>query len=214
MGFLDILKEVAQQAAKAALAEASQPATDAKPVKKPEPVHKQTVQTPKEILESGSIPAKPSLLRESYFYDGDAEYIMRFRLSGDFVEFDSHAEPEACHQYEPFSDTDFTSYDGCLPYLMFTNENIVDKAVAAFKKNSTVGTECQAVTNGKMLFRAKLPYYDRIMVLYGFDRGSSWENFGMCMVYRPDVEGTPLEQKLLAALDEAAATYTEERQSM
>lgn len=168
--------------------------------------------TPKEILASSSLPAKPSLLREDFFYDGEDcadRYKIQFMLSGDFIAFNSHAEPEACHQYEPFSDAEFTGYDNQLPYFMLSNEDAVYEAVAAFKRNGTVGIGCQPVRNGKMLFRTKIPYYDRIMVLYGFDRGISWENFGMCMVYRCDVEKTPLEQKLLAALDEAAATYTE-----
>lgn len=188
--------------------------TAGSPVKNAEPVHSQTFLTPKEILESGLLPAKSSLLREDFFYDGEEgmdKYVMRFMLSGDFVAFNSHAEPEACHQYEPFSDADFTGYDSRLPFFMLTDEDVVYEAVAAFKKNGTVGTECQEPVNRKMLFRAKIPYYDQVMVLYGFDKGNSYKNSGMCMVYHRDVEGTPLAQKLLAALDEAAATYTEER---
>ena len=168
--------------------------------------------TPKEILESGSIPAKTSVLRQETFFDGEdaeEEWSYQFLLSGDFVEFNSHAEPEACHQYEPYLEADFTGYDPKLPTFMLSDEDMVWDAVETFKKTGTVGTDCRPVNAGKMLFRTKIPYYDQVMTFYGFDRGNSWENFGMCMVYNRDVEGTPLEAKLLAALDEAAASYRE-----
>ncbi len=125
------------------------------------------------------------------------------------MEFNSHAEPEACHQYEPYLEADFTGYDPKLPTFMLSNEDMVWNAVETFKKTGTVGTDCRPVNAGKMLFRTKIPYYDQVMTFYGFDRGNSWEYFGMCMVYNRDVEGTPLEAKLLAALDEAAASYRE-----
>ncbi len=165
--------------------------------------------TPKDILQSASSPAKPSVRKEETFYDGDNEAVMQFMLSGDFVAFNSHAEPVATHQYEPFSNEAFTDYDGTLPCFMLSCEDVVYRAVEEFKKHGTVGTKCQPAGAGKMLFRAKLPYYDQVMVMYGFERGTSLQNFGMCMVYHHDVEGTPLEEKLLAALEEAAATYTE-----
>jgi len=168
--------------------------------------------TPDEILESGSLPAKPSVLRQEVFFDGEnaeEEWTYQFLLSGDFVEFNSHAEPEACHQYEPFLEEEFTGYDPKLLTFMLSNEDMVWDAVETFKKTGTVGTDCRPVNAGKMLFRTKIPYYDQVMTFYGFDRGNSWENFGMCMVYNRDVEGTPLEAKLLAALDEAAASYRE-----
>ena len=171
--------------------------------------------TPRDILESGTIPPKPSILRKDFFCDsGDSgeetEIACQFLLSGDFVEFNSHAEPESCHQYEPFSEETFTVCDPKLPYFMLSDEDAVWEAVTAFKETGTVGTDCRPVKAGKMLFRAKIPYFDQVMTLYGFDRTNSWENFGMCMVYSRDVEGTPLEDKLLAALDEAAVTYQEQ----
>ena len=170
--------------------------------------------TPRDILESGTIPPKPSILREDFFCDTgvsgeETEITYQFLLSGDFVEFNSHAEPEACHQYEPFSEETFTGYNAKFPCFMLSDEDTVWDAVTTYKKTGTVGTDCRPVKAGKMLFRAKIPYYDQVMTLYGFDRGNSWDNFGMCLVYNRDVEGTPLEDKLLAALDEAAASYRE-----
>lgn len=167
------------------------------------------IKTPACVIQSGHKSAKPSVLREHTFFDGDSEIKMTFKLSGDFIEFNSHADPEATYRYEPDSSADFTEYNENSPYFMLNFENVVYNTVKAYKKNGTAGTEFRKIENGKMLFRAKIDYFDQVMVMYGFDRGNSWENNGLCVVYNHDAEGTPLEAKLIAALDEAAMTYTE-----
>lgn len=219
MGLFDSLKKVINNAdnlksqfdnVKNKLDSVSQPNAQntVRPLQKTDPVSS-GIKTPVNVIESGNKPSKPSVLREHTFFDGDSEIKMTFKLSGDFIEFDSHADSEATYQYEPDSSADFTEYNENLPYFMLNFENAVYNTVKAYKKNGTAGTEFRKIENGKMLFRTKINYFGQVMVMYGFDRGNSWENNGLCMVYNHDVEGTPLEAKLIAALDEAAMTYTE-----
>ena len=163
--------------------------------------------TPAEILSSASVPAKPSLLRKDTFHDYNEdkqEYSVEFMLSGDFIEFNSHAEPEMCHQYEPFSDEDFTGYDTHLPYLMLAPE---EDCIFDIPEEDKI-----PVHLGKAVYKAKIPYYQQIMVFYGFEENTIISQVGlagMAMVYHQDVEGTPLERKLLSALEEAVRTYQE-----
>ncbi len=163
--------------------------------------------TPEKILESASVPAKPSLLRKDIFYDwheNEQEYSVEFMLSSDFIEFNSHAEPAMCHQYEPFSDEDFTGYDTHLPYLMLAPE---EDCIFEIPEEDRI-----PVHIGKAVYKAKIPYYQQIMTFYGFEENtiiSQTGLVGMGMVYNKDTENTPLETKLLSALEEAVRTYKE-----
>ena len=161
--------------------------------------------TPDEILKSASVPAKPSQLREDTFYDeNDEEYSVEFMLSSDFIEFKSYAEPEMCHQYEPFSDDDFTEYDSHLPHLMLAPE---EDDTFEIPEDDRI-----PVHIGKAVYKAKIPYYQQIMTFYGFEENTIISQIGLAgmgMVYNKDTENTPLETKLLSALEEAVRTYKE-----
>lgn len=58
-------------------------------------------------------------------------------------------------------------------------------------------------------FKTKLPYYGKLLYCYGFRDGTAREREAFGLTYNKDIEGTPLEKKLIAALDDAASTYTE-----
>lgn len=162
--------------------------------------------TPDEILKSASVPARASVRRKEIFYDAENhEYSVEFMLSGDFIAFNSHAEPEMCHQYEPFSDDDFTEYDSRLPYLMLAGE---EDCILEIPEEAKI-----PVHIGKAVYQAKIAYYDeQIMTFYAFEENTVISQIGlagMAMVYNKDTENTPLETKLLSALEEAVRTYKE-----
>lgn len=159
--------------------------------------------TPDEILKSASVPAKASVLRKEIFCDAENhEYSVEFMLSGDFIEFNSHAEPAMCHQYEPFSDEDFTEYDSHLPYFMLTPD--------LPEYPEVVG---EPVKIGRAIFRVKFPYdHKQVMMFYFFEPFTVISTnglAGMAMVYHQDIKNSPLEEKLLSALEEAVRTYKE-----
>ncbi len=82
----------------------------------------------------------------------------------------------------------------------------------SFKENGTVpdAIECKPLS-GRMLFRAKIEYYDSLMYFYGFESEDAvWDMAGLCLVYPKEYAGTPDETLLMQMLDEAAASFVSE----
>lgn len=183
MSFFDSLKKIFSP---------QEPAAPCAPVKK----------TSQDILDSGNIPAKKSFLVEDEY--GYIKYT--FSLSGDFIEFNSHCELNPSYQYEPYSNRGFTGYLENYPQIFIGPYDDVYNAV---ETDEPVGEEYEKLDNKYFAFRTKLSYFGQILYCYGFSHGTAreFEMFGL--TYNKDVEGTPLEKKLMAALDEAASTYTE-----
>ncbi len=160
-------------------------------------------------------PAKPSVKFADSFFDEDEngnsiETEFGFMISGDFIEVKSHAaEIETLFIYAPDSRPEDVSEATDKPYIFISaGDETVYQLVEEFKQKGNVDgliKKCE----GKALFKCKTDYYGSVMVFYGMDRGTIRDNSGICLVYNKNIVGTPLEAKLIAALDEAAETYTE-----
>ena len=141
---------------------------------------------------------------------GDSE--ISFMLSGDFIEFNSHCELDPAFQYEPDNDADYTGYQDDLPHIFIGPEDQIYEAADAYPADGTeTGRDFRKVEHPYFLFRTKLDYYGKILYAYAFSAQSEYDHQMLGLEYSPALAGTPLEQKLTAALDEAAATYTETR---
>ncbi len=186
------LNSSSQDAPSAAPPKNTKPAASGTPAKK----------TPQDILDSGNIPAKGSVLIEDEY--ADINY--SFRLSGDFIEFDSHCELSPSYQYEPYSSEDFTDYSDVLPNIAIGPNDDIYRAVESGKP---IGNGYEKLDSRYFSFRTRLPYFGDILYCYGFSDGTAREREALMLTYSKDIEGTPLEKKLVAALDEAASTYTE-----
>lgn len=173
--------------------------------------NQQNKKTPDDILESGDIPSKPSVKRSTFFYSGDEKFDVTFMLSGDFIEFNSHSEIDPSFQYEPFNDEEFTSYDETLASIGFGpfDDQIYDAAENFVKNGKSSGREFLKSDSKYFLFRATFSYYNKILYAYVFAPDTAMEYQALGLEYNPDVEGTSLEKKLIAALDEVATTYKE-----
>lgn len=218
MGFLDALKKLVGTAAdivedvtdqaNTALSSAEKKVTEAA---------NNTAQNnaPAARLDTADSEAKPSVRRETTFFGVEdcAPYDVSFLLSGDFVEFNSHCELDPSYQYEPRNDADYTEYQKGLPCIFFGPADEAYRAAERYLASKTEsGREFTAIDNGTFLFRTKLPYAGDVLYAYVFAPGTSMSMNVFGLSYPAAVEDTPLEKKLMAALDEAAETYTETKQ--
>lgn len=165
--------------------------------------------TPANVLASGSQPiGAMKTVKNEY-----ADIVSSFEIPESFTEFNSHAEPEMCHLYM-FDESDEKDININKPIICITPEKFAYNAVASFRRTGTVqGMDSFELVNcGKMLFKAKNRNYSgKTIYFYGFCRGDeAAENYmGLATIYCHDVEGTPLEAKLISVLDHAAQTYSE-----
>lgn len=157
-----------------------------------------------QLIESGDIPAKKAVLFKDEFFC-DKNY--SFSLSGDFIEFNSHCEMMPSFQYEPYNDESYTAYVESYPKILIGPERDVYNAI---ENNAPVVEQYEKLDNKYFAFKAVLFYYGEILYCYGFRDGTAreYEIFGL--TYSQDIEGTPLEEKLTAILDEAVESYTED----
>lgn len=206
MGLFDSLKkiiDVAETVSKQLNASSQNAPSEASPNHtRPAASSTPAQKTPQSILDSGSIPAKESVLIEDEY--ADINY--SFRLSGDFIEFDSHCELSPSYQYEPYSNEDFTDYSGVYPNIAIGPNDDIYSAVESGKP---IGEGYEKLDNQFFSFRTRLPYFGKILYCYAFSDGTAREREALGLTYSRDIVGTPLEKKLIAALDEAASTYTE-----
>ena len=155
-----------------------------------------------ELIESGNTPAKKALLFEDE-YD-NKKY--SFRLSGDFIEFNSHCEFMPSFQYEPNNNESYTGYLENYPKIFIGPENNVYDAI---ENNAPVVDEYEKLDNKYFAFKAELFYYGEILYCYGFREGTAREHEIFGLTYSQDIESTPLEKKLTSIFDEAIESYTE-----
>lgn len=154
--------------------------------------------------------APSSHAAEEYFY-GEVEYRISFRVNDAFKPAKSHAgEVEMLHTYAPY---DEYGEEGAYPCLAVQCDDAVYGAVEAYKEGGTVPGALELTPlSGTFYFRAKTEYYGSLMYFYGMDLcGGTLENQGLCMVYPKELAGTEAERGLMALLDEAAESFTEER---
>lgn len=162
----------------------------------------------KDIAASGSIPPKPCFTVSDEY--GDKKY--SFELSGDFIEFNSHCEFDPSYQYEPFSNEEYTDYDGNLPVVSIGPDDTIYSAAESYEKSGSVsgmGITVTKCSNPCFLFSTTFKSHDLINYAYAFAGGTAREYEMLCVQYSPAICGTALEKKLIAAVDHAADTYKE-----
>ncbi len=207
MGFFDSLKKIMNTAEKIGdvvgdivNSDEQKSESSAKSAQQP------TNATAQELIATGNVPAKPSVLLQDEYGDSKLSY----KLSGDFVEFNSHCEMYPSYQYEPDNNEDYTDYKENTPQLVCGPFNDAYDAGEEFIKTGTLsGREFSKSDNPCFLFSAKFDYYKEIMYAYVFAEGTERSLDVLAVTYNRDIEGTALEKKLCAALDEVASTYTE-----
>ena len=163
-------------------------------------------------------PAKASRNVTFEFCDGeDAEIDVEasFMLSGYFVESDSGAgEVDYCAVYAPECTDDYAEYDGSKPVFAVMNaaEREIYDLIENYKKGIT-DSSCSitkvSLPYSRIYFKAKLNHRGIITYFYALDRGRIWKNCYIGVNYPTSLAGTALESKIIAAVDEAAATYRE-----
>ena len=163
-------------------------------------------------------PAKPSRNVTFTFCDSndnnaDIDIESSFMLSGDFVESRSGAaEIDYCAVYAPESNSDYEEGDSSQPVFIMTNvaESEIHSIICNYKKGIADSSITKVnLPNDRIYFKAKLSHRGIITYFYALDRGHMWENSYIGVNYSPSLAGTALEAKLMAAVDEAAATYKE-----
>lgn len=220
MGFFDSLKKLVDTAEAVSKQLNSSSAPSAAPKKAEPAVSNVSVKkTPQSVLDSGNISAKPSVKRETTAFGGEDandEFKASFMLSGDFIEFESHCELDPSFQYEPDSSKEYTEYDERLPIIAIgpdiaPGSMVYDSAEKYLKEGAACGRDFEKIDNGTFLFRTKFDYpkFGMILYAYVFSDKTLWGHQMIGLQYNADIEGTLLESKLKAALDEAASTYTE-----
>lgn len=225
MGFFDALKKIAGAAAKEigeAAKEAAQSVSenknsgnDAQGSTKPAAAPQK--KTPAETIASGNNPAKASFQAKTEFFGGetgDDMFDVKFMLSGDFVEFDSNCEVMPAYQYEPDSTAAennlYTGYESNLPHIGIGPDNGIYKAVEEYEKSGVLPNgDYEKCDSEYFAFRCSFDAHGLKYYAYAFKSGTTREKEMLSLDYLPDVCGTALEKKLIAALDEAASTYTE-----
>ena len=158
------------------------------------------------LLKTGDTPPKASVQR-NFSITGKEVY---FDLPGDFIEFNSHCELDPAYQYEPDSDSDFTGFKEDYPQIWFGPTKEIQSAVEEYFKKGKAGSDFVELKNDHFLFAATVDYYGDSLRFYAFNENSHGGLYsGIGLAYSRNYEGTSLERKLIAALDEAAATYDE-----
>ncbi len=223
MGFLDSIKKLAGAAAKE-IGEAAKEAAKSVNENKSEasaqntvkPSAAETKKTPAEIIASGNNHAKASIERKTESFGGetgDDMFDVKFMLSGDFIEFNSHCEVMPAYQYEPNStieDDLYTGYESNLPHIGIGPCDEIYDAVEAFEETGELPEgDYEKCDSEYFAFRCSFDNYGDKYYAYAFRSGTTREKEMLSVDYLPDIVGTPLEKKLKAALDEAASTYSE-----
>ncbi len=192
--------------------------------------------TPADILASGEHPAKPSAAYESfeggsYFAEDETGASINvgisFMHSGDFISVGDcgAGELDDVLLYAPqYDDSEKLYSDGDSVSRLLDNaprieivsapEDDIYEATEAYKATKTPFAEAMMflpVDKGLFLYKAKYRNkHGEIVYFYAFDRKNTWDNCYIGAKYSPDIMGTALENKLIAAVDEIVSTYKEE----
>lgn len=217
MGILkNIIKNIAQDAFNDAINKSLQEGTDA---------DKQEV-TASNTASQGVVLSSPKALREvkETLYDEDdngkeVNIDYSFMLSRDFVDSASNAgEIDYLAVYAPECDDEFCEYDlGMSTFMVVSapeNEiyNMIDKYKHSGTPNGVYSFERVNDMGSKIYFRACTLVRGLVLYFYAIDRGISYTNNYIGVMYEQELHGTPLEQKMMSEVDEAVRSYKENQQ--
>lgn len=191
--------------------------------------------TPAEILAYGDRPSKPSVPYDPFetgiYYaedknGNDIEVKISFTHSGDFISVGDFGagELEDVLIFAPQYDDREVLYDdesiimklideSPSIQLVYAPEDKIYNATEAYKSSKTPfadAMEFEPLDRGIFLYKAKIMNrFGSVVYFYAMDRGNIWDNCYLGAVYNPDIMGTALERKVIAAVDEIVSTYKE-----
>lgn len=180
-----------------------------------------TYATPQEVLDTANIPAKPSREVSYEIFDGENAEIrvkVSFDLSGDFIETECDFDYGA--MYLPNCDDDFDDNysDRNTPYFEMVSapDNEIYRMIEKCENGGTPDNAMMFLRvddmGSRIQFKAKVKNrFGKIEYFYNcqfHDDFNPQSYIGVC--YNADVVGTPLEKKLMVAVDEAARTFRRE----
>lgn len=177
--------------------------------------------TPQEVLDTASIPAKPSRKIEFEVFDGENAEIrvkVTFNLSGDFLETagDVHYLASYLPTIDDDYDSDYSDSNTPLFGVLDVDDEIIYNMAEKFDKGGVPENAMMFLRvddmGSRIQFKAKVKNrFGKIEYFYNcqfHDEFNPQSYIGVC--YNADVVGTPLEKKLMAAVDEAARTFRRE----
>ncbi|MCM1577375.1 MAG: hypothetical protein NC078_01075 [Ruminococcus sp.] len=145
--------------------------------------------------------------------DGDKEYEIEysFMISEDFVRVKSHAaEADLLLVYSPGVSEPWNVSPESKPYVFVsTGDGRVFELGEQFREKGKTEGFIKKVNIGKFRFVCLAEYYGDLIYLYGGDLGETMESCGLAAVYPKSLKGTKEEKIIKAAVDNAAATYSE-----
>lgn len=180
-----------------------------------------TYTTPQEVLDTASIPAKPSRKIEFEVFDGENAEIrvkVTFNLSGDFLETagDVHYLASYLPTIDDDYDADYSDSNTPLFGVLDVDDEIIYNMAEKFDKGGVPENAMMFLRvddmGPRIQFKAKVKNrFGKIEYFYNcqfHDEFNPQSYISVC--YNADVVGTPLEKKLMAAVDEAARTFRRE----
>lgn len=177
--------------------------------------------TPQEVLDTASIPAKPSRKIEFEVFDGENAEIrvkVTFNLSGDFLETagDVHYLASYLPTIDDDYDADYSDSNTPLFGVLDVDDEIIYNMAEKFDKGGVPENAMMFMPVNDMgpraRFKAKVENRGKIEYLYYCPLYDYMPDFKTCFTvsYTHNVVGTPLEKKLMAAVDEAVRTMKRE----
>lgn len=179
-----------------------------------------TYTTPQEVLDTASIPAKPSRKIEFEVFDGENAEIrvkVTFNLSGDFLETagDVHYLASYLPTIDDDYDADYSDSNTPLFGVLDVDDEIIYNMAEKFDKGGVPENAMMFLPVNDMgprsRFKAKVEDRGRATYFYYcplYEHCDLKCQFGVS--YNSDSFGTPLEKKLMAAVDEAVRTMKRE----
>lgn len=178
-------------------------------------------QTVSNAKQAAAVIAPPKTSREvrDTFYDGDNGEIVTtysFMLSRDFVNSRSNAgEIDYLAVYAPDCTDEFCPYEFGMSAFLVSNapENEIYEMIDKYKHSGTPSGVYSfrriSDISPKVYFNACTLVRGSMLYFYAIDRGSSYDNNYIGVMYEKELHGTPLEQKLMSEVDEAVRSYKE-----
>lgn len=165
-------------------------------------------------------PPKPSREVKDTLYDDDngkdVQIEYSFMLSKDFVDSATNAgEIDYVAVYAPDCEYEFCPYDiGMSAFIVSSapeNEiyDMIDKYKHSGAPNDVYSFEKVSDMGSKVYFRACAVVRGSVYYFYAMDRGISYNNNYIGVMYEKTLHGTALEKKMMSEVDEAVRSYKE-----
>lgn len=168
---------------------------------------------------AGNPPKASREVRETMYDDDNGKDVhieYSFMLSKDFVDSATNAgEIDYVAVYAPECERDFCAYDFGMPAFIISSapENEIYEMIDKYKHSGVPGGvysfERVSDMGSKVYFKACALVRGSVFYFYAIDRGISYNNNYIGIMYDRELRGTPLEQKIMGEVDEAVRSYRE-----